>query len=246
MLAACDAVIVNTSHEGDFVREHTVARIEVAGVGVDAKSFERRSGNEIRARYRLGSYPVVGFVGRQTPGKGAPKLLQSMRTVWKWNDEVRLVLAGPQSPTEKDREAMTAALTQFEKERIIRVDDFPEADKASIFESFDVFVLPSKAESFGIAYLEAWLCRKPVIGARVGSTQCVIDEGTNGLLVDPDDPLDIARAIIDLLSDADKREKMGNSGYAKTIAEFTWEKVTNKIERLYLDLLAVKSNCRQK
>jgi glycosyltransferase involved in cell wall biosynthesis len=245
MLAACDAVVVNTSYEADFVRERAAAPVAVTGVGVDPKSFGNRSGSQMRARYGLGDRPVVGFVGRQAANKGAAKLVQAMSVVWKWNPEVRLVLAGPRANRDKEMEAVLGGLTQFERERIVRVDDFPAADKASIFDSFDVFVLPSTAESFGIAYLEAWLCRKPVIGAGIGPTRCVIDDGVDGLLVDPDDSQDIARATIELLSDANRRRRMGNSGYAKTVSEFTWDKVVDKLEKLYVDLSLDKRRCGQ-
>ena len=245
MLPTCDAIVVNTSYEGQFAQQRGARRVEVAGVGVNPKEFERRNGAEVRARYGLGGFPVVGFVGRQEATKGALKLLQAMNAVWKWNGEVRLVLAGPRSPRAPDMEAAIDSLSRHERARVVRIDEFSEADKASIFDAFDVFALPSTEESFGIAYLEAWLCRKPVIGANIGPIRCVINEGIDGLLVDPNDPQDVARAIIELLSDADKREKMGNSGYGKTISQFTWDRVIDKIERLYLDLLVNKPQCRQ-
>ncbi len=119
-----------------------------------------------------------------------------------------------------------------------------ERDKGSIFDSFDVFALPSTEEFFGIAYLETCLCKKPVFGARIGSTQCVINEGVDGLLVDPADPDDIARAIIELLSDSNMRERMGRNGHAKTIAQYTWDKVTAKVEKLYLELTALQGTRR--
>jgi glycosyltransferase involved in cell wall biosynthesis len=123
----------------------------------------------------------------------------------------------------------------------VHVGVFEEKDKGSLFDAFDVFALPSKEESFGITYLEAWACGKPVIGARIGPTQCVIDEGVDGLLADPDDPEDIARALIKLLSSSETRERMGRSGQAKTMARYTWDKVTDRIEKLYLDLAAAKT-----
>jgi glycosyltransferase involved in cell wall biosynthesis len=93
--------------------------------------------------------------------------------------------------------------------------------------------MPSKEDSFGIVYLEAWLCRKPVIGARIGSTQCVIDEGRDGLLVDPESAEDLARAIVSLLSNGELRAAMAEAGRAKTVARHTWDKVTDRMESLY-------------
>jgi len=239
MLGACDAVIVNTSHEAQFVQQQGATRVEVAGVGVHPSSFKNLDGDRIRARYGLGRFPVVGFVGRQDPGKGAIRLLGAMDTVWKWNPEVRLVLAGPSPPTaNKKIEDLIQRLSDAERQRIVRIRGFPENEKASIFDALDVFVLPSTEESFGIAYLEAWMCRKPVIGARIGSTQCVIEDGVDGLLVEPEDHADIARAIIEILSDDKKRERMGAMGHDKTLARFTWEKVTDKIETLYHELVS--------
>jgi glycogen synthase len=237
MLAACDAVVVNTPYEGDFVRKWTNAKINVGGVGVHHQVFERRNGAAIRARFGLGSRPVVGFVGRLTTAKGLVNLVQGMRTVWKWNDDVRLVVAGVRSPSDGGVKAMFNSLTRFERERITTIEDFSDADKASIFDSIDVFVLPSEAESFGIAYLEAWMCRKPVIGSRIGPTACVIDDGFDGLLVDHKNPCDIGRTIIELLADPDRRMLMGERGYRKTLEHFTWEKVCDRVEGFFLEVI---------
>ena len=241
MLASCDAVLTNTSHEAEFVRERGAVRVAVAGVGIDPKAFEERNGGEIRVHYGIEGKPVVAYVGRQDEGKGVLKFLQSMKEVWRWNSDVRVILAGPRSPRCGQVSAVMSTFTNIERERIVRIDEFAEKDKASIYDACDVFVLPSTGESFGIAYLDAWLCGKPVIGARIGSTQCVIEEGADGLLADPEDPQDIARAIIELLSDGGKRERMGIRGRAKTLSHFTWEKVTDRVEKLYLDLVGAKT-----
>jgi len=241
MLPICDAIAVNTSHEKQFAQERGAGRVEVAGVGIDPTTFESRNGNKIRQRYSLGGYPVVGYVGREDPEKGLYEVIKAMRTVWTWNKEVRLVLAGPRFPSHKDIEAAMDGFSDSQKEQIVHIGEFDEADKASIFDALDVFALPSRAESFGIAYLEAWLCKKPVIGARVAVTECVIDDGVNGLLVDSKDPDDIARAIIRLLSDKDLRERMGENGHTKTLTQYTWDRVIDRLEGLYLNLAAARS-----
>lgn len=240
MLASCDALVVNTTHEANFIQERAVTRVEVAGVGIDPVSFEGRDGRAIRERYRLGKLPVVGFVGRQVASKGVVKLLEAMQVVWKWNHEVRLLLAGTQGNQPNFVNTFIEGLSEYERERIVRINDFHDSDKPSIFDAFDVFALPSTAESFGIAYLEAWLCKKPVIGARIGSTQCVIDEGVDGLLVDPNNHEEIAKAIIELLSNPDIRDRMGTNGYTKTIAHYTWDQVTDRVEKLYSQLVVEK------
>jgi glycogen synthase len=244
MLANCDAILANTRHEAEFAQQRGARRVEVAGVGIHPEAFDTRDGLQIRARYGIDGYPVVGYVGRQVVNKGAPKLLEAMKHVWRWNNEVRIILAGPRSPHHDELGPVMDTFTNYERARIIRIDQFPDKDKGSIYDACDVFVLPSTGESFGIAYLDAWLCGKPVIGARIGSTQCVIEEGRDGLLANPEDPQNIARAIIDLLSDADKRKRMGRRGRSKTLSHFTWEKVTERVEKLYLELVAAKAAAR--
>jgi glycosyltransferase involved in cell wall biosynthesis len=117
------------------------------------------------------------------------------------------------------------------------VNGFPESEKASIFDACDVFAMPSIAESFGIAYLEAWLCAKPVIGARIGAVQCVIEDGRDGLLVDPEDAGGLAGAILKLVRDADLRQRLGRRGQEKTLARFTWARITDAIEAVYLEAI---------
>ena len=132
-----------------------------------------------------------------------------------------------------DVEAALGSLSAAQRSLVVQIGRFDDGEKASIFDAFDVFAMPSKEDSFGIAYLEAWLCGRPVIGARIGSTRCVIDEGRDGLLVDPDNAEEIAGAIVSLLADRQLRATMAEAGYAKTIAHHTWDKVTDRMESLY-------------
>jgi len=238
MLAACDAVVANTEYEAAFARQQAGVRAEVGGVGVDTDMFARRDGRAIRERHRLGEAPVVGFVGRQAANKGAGTLIRAMRLVWRTRPDVRLLLAGPRPPVERELDPLMASLEPAERERIVSIDHFADEEKASIYDAMDIFVLPSTGESFGIAYLEAWMCEKAVIGARIGPTQCVIEEGQDGLLVSPKDPEDTARAILELLSDRVRRQSMGRRGHAKTLERHTWEKVNDRVERLFRDLIS--------
>ena len=114
--------------------------------------------------------------------------------------------------------------------RVILVDDFSETDLPHIVDACDVLVLPSIEESFGIVFLEGWMCGKPVIGARIPSTECVIEEGVDGLIAEPLDAPDLACCILALLRDPRQRERMGAAGRAKTLANHTWDAVTDRWE----------------
>jgi len=238
MVSACDAVIANTDYEADVAKGYGAENVSVGGVGVWPAMFEEVDGNKVRAKYGLDDLPVVGFVGRADIPKGTVALLEAMKSVWKWNETVRLVLAGPRIDPHGPVAQYLDAMPGVERKRVVQINDFPESEKASIFDALDVLALPSVAESFGIAYLEAWMCRKPVIGARIGSTSCVIKEGEDGLLVTPGNSEELTRAIIVLLKDSDLRERMGKAGHAKVLACHTWDRVTDRVESVYRGLLS--------
>jgi glycosyltransferase involved in cell wall biosynthesis len=240
MLARCDAVIAMTGHEKDYAEGRGATTVDVAGAGVTPRDLEPRDGAQVRARYGLRDLPVVGYVGQQLAAKGVAKLIESMPWVWQWNPEVRLVLAG-KSVGDPEVEAALRSLSAAHRARVVEIGRFEDGEKASIFDAFDVFAMPSKEDSFGIVYLEAWLCRKPVIGARIGSTQCVIDEGRDGLLADPESAEDIARAIVSLLSNGELRASMAEAGRAKTVARHTWDHVTDRMESLYQRVVGARA-----
>lgn len=242
MIRQCDALIVNTKHEADFVEEHGGKRVAVCGVGIHPEAVSFGDKETIRKRYGLGDAPVIGFVGRQAPDKGADVLLRAMRVVWEWNPDTRLVLAGICLRRPDCLDDLLESFSDSERSKIVRIENFTESEKASLYGAFDVFALPSTEESFGIAYLEAWLGKKPVIGSRIGSTQCVIQDGVDGLLVDPRDHVDLGKKIVHLLSNPELRVRMGNQGYAKTLAMFTWPRVVERVERLFLELCAIRES----
>jgi glycosyltransferase involved in cell wall biosynthesis len=232
MLAQCDAVVANTEFEAQFIEQQAGVRAIAGGVGFQSELFEKRNGREIRDRYGIGNDEVIGFVGRQLHNKGIATLIRAMCKVWPVQPNARLLIAGPRPPADRELEYLMSSLTDFERQHIIVVNGFSDEEKSSIYDAMDIFVLPSTGESFGIAYLEAWMCDKPVIGARIGPTQCVIQDGIDGLLVTPQDDEDTARAILELLADPYRRTVMGRIGHSKTVEQFTWERVTDRVEAL--------------
>lgn len=244
MLGSCTGLIVNTRHEHDFVDDcwpKNVPPVCVAGVGIDPKDFEHADGTAFRRRHGLGADPVVGFVGRMIPSKGVHKVVEAMATIWARKGNARLVLAGQRSNPFPLLDDLLDSLSPERRARVLVAADFPEEDKPHLLDALDLLVLPSTGESFGIAYLEAWMRGKPVIGARIGSTSRVIDHGADGLLTDPDDPRQIAEAILSLLDDPARREAMGRRGRDKTLRSYTWERVLDRFEGFYGGLVSENS-----
>ncbi len=106
------------------------------------------------------------------------------------------------------------------------------------YSAADVFVTLPWYEPFGITPLEAMACAVPVIGSRVGGIKYTVRDGTTGLLVPPDEPAALARALVALERNAGLREAMGRSGRARVVRRFTWEHVAQGIEAAYERVLA--------
>ena len=108
-----------------------------------------------------------------------------------------------------------------------------EEEKRDAFDACDLFAMSSRYDSFGIVYLEAWRCGKPVIGAKVGAIPEVIEEGKDGLLVEFGEVDQLASAIISLLNNPDLCREMGEAGRKKVIDKFNWQKNIGKIEEVF-------------
>jgi glycosyltransferase involved in cell wall biosynthesis len=105
----------------------------------------------------------------------------------------------------------------------------------------DVYAQPSRTDSFGITYLEAWCYGVPVVGALAGGVPAVISHGVDGLLVPFGDVQALAGAIDRLLGDRELARAMGAVGEAHVYRSMTWDAVYERARRLYAGALAAQS-----
>lgn len=89
----------------------------------------------------------------------------------------------------------------------------------------DVFVAPSRYESFGLIYIEAMSYGIPAVGSRVGGVPEVVEDGVTGLLVEPDNAVALASAVLQLVNDPTKRREMGSRARQRVIRSFTCERM---------------------
>jgi len=235
-----DAYIAHTAYERNYLSERGIQadKITVVGAGVDGDAFAVADGSAIRRRYGWGDDLVVAVVAKQNARKRLDVLLEAMPRVWAVYPDVRLLIAGARTAYTRQIEDMISTFTPEQQAHVTVIGDFPEEEKARLLAACDIFALPSGFESFGIAFLEAWACGKPVIGARVGAIPSVIDEGRDGLLAAYQDAGDLARAILELLADPERREQMGRAGQKKVLENYTWEIIADRVRGVYLEAIA--------
>ncbi len=232
-----EGYIAYTQFERDYLvnRGISPAKIHVIGAGVNTGQFAGANGQELRQTYGWADAPVIAYVGQLNRRKGVQHLLAAMPQVWATYPQARLLLAGAGSSFTDQLVQQTAELSTNFPDRVIILRDFAETEKAKIFAACDVFAFPSSEESFGIVFLEAWACRKPVIGMRAGAIPSLVEDEVNGLLVTPGQPEELAQAICRLLANPVQRTEMGQAGYEKMQQRYTWDKVTDKFREVYAE-----------
>jgi glycogen synthase len=231
LLRRSDRVIALTGLEFDYLAARGVPRerLRRVGVGVDPAALAGGDGARFRAEQRVAG-PLVLYVGALARDKGAVQLVEALQQLWAAGSDATLALIG----------APLAHFTRFydglpedARERIRLLPYAPDAVKRDALAAADVFAMPSRTDSFGIVYLEAWCYGLPVIGARAGGVPDVIEDGRDGVLVRFGDVPALAAAVGGLLNDRDAARRLGAAGRAKVLRELTWEQVYARAWAVY-------------
>lgn len=187
---------------------------------------------------RSGKSKELLFVGRLEYRKGIDVLLQAMTAVLEADPDVHLRVVGDDTQPGPDGITFRQAFLDSEAGRRWgehvtfdgRVDD--EALR-EVYAACDIFVAPSRYESFGLIYLEAMREAKPVIACASGGVGEIVVDGETGLLVPPGDADALARAILRLLRSPELRRQMGAAGRRRFLERFTSEQMVEPTRDLY-------------
>ena len=112
-------------------------------------------------------------------------------------------------------------------------------DPASVAEHYraaDIYLHPSRAESFGLAVLEAMACGTPVVASDVGGIPEIVEDGVSGLLVPVGDPAALAAAAVRLLEDRELRERLAAAGAERARTVFPFERQVDAYVEWYREL----------
>ena len=107
---------------------------------------------------------------------------------------------------------------------------------AACYQACEIFALPSRGEGFGLVYLEAMACGKPVIGGAHGGAPEVIDDGKTGYLVEHGDAGQLATSLEALLSDPAMSREMGARGRDRVEKEFRFNIFAKSLKKILRDL----------
>jgi glycosyltransferase involved in cell wall biosynthesis len=206
------------------------AKIETIPNGIDGSAFDIPV-DRVARRRELGipaDAMVLGIAARLSPPKGVTYLLKALPEVVRRLPNVVLVVAGD-GPLEQGLKAESESLTLGSHVKFVG----PRADMPELLKLFDLYVLPSISEGLPMVLLEAMAAGCPIVSTRVGGVPSAIESGVNGLLVPPQDPASLARAIVLALGDEALRRRFALAGKQAFAARFSAQTMTRRYERLY-------------
>jgi glycogen(starch) synthase len=222
-------------------------KIQVISMGVDYKKFtstvkQKNKSFNFKQKYfksKEKNYKMVLFCGYKNYEKGAISILKAIPYILKKHKKVYFVFIGPSTL------AFNREIAKIHKVLDIRVINltpdnltgYYDVKKIAAFNETDVFLMPSRSDAYGIAFLEAWASSKPVIGANIGATPEVIRENIDGLLVGFDDPIDIADKVVMLLKKKRLRRTLGSKGKEKVEKNLSWDEIAKKTHKMYRQLI---------
>ena len=222
ILAESTLILTQTKIEKEKLVSYGYNRrgIVTAGIGVDADKVAGGNGIRFKEKYNIDGSMVLQ-ISTQTHDKGSHHIVEAMKILWKKKVNVKLVLIGQ---ILRDFEDYLLQQKAYVFKDTIILNYISEQEKKDALDGCDIFVMASKAESFGLTYPEAWLYKKPVIGAFCSGVTELIEDGTNGYLVPFGDKGMLSEYIVKLLGNKDLRDKIGTQGYRKVINNYTWQK----------------------
>ncbi|HEY8291926.1 MAG TPA: glycosyltransferase family 4 protein [Thermomicrobiales bacterium] len=231
-LFAADAVHAMSLHEKRVVAELGVpeARIHFIPVGIDATLL---ASDEPIARTPA---PTVLYLGQTKYRKGWDILARAIPDVVAAIPNARFIFAGHSG---RDRADFDALVRELGVSAVIEAPGrVSEAEKIRLLHSSWVLTLPARYEGFGIPLVEAMMVGTPVVTTNVPACNEIVRDGETGLVVEPDDPVALAAALIRLLGDAALRTRLAREAERDAMERYEARVVARQFEALYASLIA--------
>jgi glycosyltransferase involved in cell wall biosynthesis len=185
---------------------------------------------------------TVVFLGRMEHRKGTVELLQAVPVVLAQVPETRFVLIGadrPHCPGGKTHAAyLRDDFPASVQSHVALLGRLPQPEVDRWLQTADVFVAPSRYESFGLVFVEAMRWGTPVVGTTAGGIPEIVEDGRTGLLVPPESPVDLAATLVRLLADPELRDRLGAQGRRRAETVFSAEQMALRTASLYREVLA--------
>jgi phosphatidylinositol alpha-1,6-mannosyltransferase len=194
---------------------------------------------DFRARLAPSDTKILLTVGRLTKRKGHAQVITVLPQVLKAAPNLRYVVAGPDWGEGENLRNLVKRIG-LEKQ-VVFLGHISDEDIPKLYCACDVFIMANyelghnhDTEGFGMVFLEANACGKPVIGGCAGGVPDAVVHGETGVLVDSADLEALSQVIIKLLTDEPYAKNLGIKGRDRVVKSFSWEKSASTVREVGL------------
>jgi glycosyltransferase involved in cell wall biosynthesis len=232
-------VIVNSDFfkrlVANSVGDHKLnAKISVVSPGVDTNEFDpRKAEKPVQTDSGTCNDSVVLAVCRLEKIKGLDVLIGSAPSVLKSFPQAKFVIVGSGSER-RSLEELSEKLNV--RRQVVFAGNVPRTSLPDYYSNSDVFVIPTRGEGFGMAFLEAWSSGKPIIVTPHAPEIAKLVRTYGGGLIVSDEAESLSQAIIKLLSDERLRSSMGKTGRHVAVSKYSWKHTVQANLQVYAEL----------
>ena len=204
-------------------------RVVTVYEGIDLHRVQAEPAANIHAEFWLPTHaPIVGAVAALAHEKGHKYLIDAAALVVREVPDARFVILGEGEM----RQTLERQVKELHLDKHVLLPGF-RADVVSFIKSFDLFVMSSLAEGLGTSLLDAMASSKATVASHTGGIPEAVSHGETGLLVPPRDHHALADAIVDLLKNQERRERMGKAGLERVRRMFSAERMVEETLEAY-------------
>lgn len=186
--------------------------------------------------FKKNSYKLL-YVGRLEKRKGTTEFIEAIPAILSGNSKISIDIVGkdiPQAPHDTNFQEYFNKIVAGKFKKSVKFHGFVTKKKLdNFYADCDIFIAPSRYESFGLIFLEAMVYGKPVIGTKTGAIPEIVKNGKTGLLISVNKPSEIADAVLKLFGDERLRQEMGRNAFDCARENFSAERLIKDTLKIY-------------
>ncbi|MBI5682439.1 MAG: glycosyltransferase family 4 protein [Deltaproteobacteria bacterium] len=230
----------------DFTKEEYLQfgvdreKLMIITPGVDTSLFTTKDKSDrLLQKYNLYNKKVLLTVARLDERKGHDMVIRAMSSLKGQFPDIVYLIVGRGREEQRIRNLVRE---EGLEDLVVFAGYVSDEELPDYYNLCDIFILPNREtkltalkgdyEGFGIVFLEANACGKPVIGGRSGGVRDAVEEGVTGVLVDPDSIDEIVSAIKNFLINKEEMYRMGIAGRQRVEKQFDWNILARSLERI--------------
>lgn len=226
IIAPSNAIADSLKHQNLFSPD----KITTVHYGIDLERFSH-AGKSPNKNF------TVGTIGHLAPIKGHDVFIRAAAMVLKKRQDICFVIVGEdKSDNGENRRQLERQIAESGWQSKIELAGWTD-DVRPFLQKFDLFVSAARAEAFGLVMVEAMLFEIPVVATRSEGASEIIEDGASGILVPNEDAETLAKAILDLIDDENKRKSLSQNGRNRVEKHFSLARMVSQTEEFYRGVL---------